>query len=524
VQNVTIILLLYSGEVEKNKYIKDRYMSEFQLKGDYFNSEFHAAKNKDEEFVKSSPGDLTRELWIGHADYNHINPVIESAIAGYDVWRKTPLSERIKVIKNFRDEVEKRKDEIALAIALETGKPLWESKTEAGALAAKVDVTINVSLDRIAEESITEVLPKLDGRVLYRPIGPTLIIGPFNFPCHLANTQILASLLSGNSIIFKPSEKTMYSSTLMFECLAAAGFPNGVVNLIHGSGKTSSDLVSHPAIKGIYFTGSLGVGKKILEATCTDLTKLVALELGGKNTTIVHKDANIDHAVAEILRACFLTSGQRCTSTSTLIVHDAILERFNEQFLKEASRMIIDHPEANSPQPFMGPLIDEHAVNFYNTYLDNSKKEGAELLMGDLALPSMKGHYVSPTIQYINQITGTNFGKTEIFGPNVCITPYSNIGQAIDVANMSDYGLAGSIFTADKEIYEHALRDVEVGIFNLNRSTVGASARLPFGGMKNSGNYHPAAVSMIDHCVATTASLKTFDCGSTLDGAIGLRD
>ena len=509
---------------------------ECTLRGDYFNGQFSQAlgvtessiQSSDEKITKFCPGDLNNKLWDASISYENINKVIESAISGFDVWRKLEITERVNFLKKFQEQVVKRKEEIGTAIALETGKPLWESMTEAGALAAKVNVTISDSLKRIEKTTINQILPNIDGHVIKKPLGASLVIGPFNFPCHLANGQILAALLTGNSIIFKPSEKTIYSSQLLIECFHAAGFPKGVINFINGTVKTTQDIIKHPAIKGIFFTGSVPVGKKILESVGTDLTKLVALELGGKNSTILHKDTNIDHALPELLRACYLSSGQRCTSTSMVIIHKSIEQEFIDKFKSITERIIVDHPTEYKELPFMGPLIDEAAANTYNNFCKLGVENGAEDIIGLKDLDTgFKGHYVNPTIHYLKQgsaVKENPFTQEEIFGPNCTFTPYEEIEQAIKIANISDYGLAASVFTQEQDIYKLCIRDIDSGIINLNRSTVGASSRLPFGGVKNSGNHHPAAVSMVDHTVSTVASLETLDNSSSIDDVKGLRD
>ena len=506
---------------------------EFTLRGDYFSGQFthqnglsqaDVAKS-DEALSKTCPADTDRQLWDALVDYRHINKVIESAQTGFDTWRKMSMDERINCFKKFQAAADRRKDEIAVAIALETGKALWESKTEAGAITAKVSVTLADSLERVKQQTISQVLPSIDGHIIKKPIGPCLVIGPFNFPCHLANGQILAALLTGNSVIFKPSEKTVYSAQLLIECFHEAGFPAGVINLVNGTAKTTQEILKHPSIKGIFFTGSMNVGKKILESVGTDLTKLVALELGGKNATILHSDTDIDHALPELLRACFLSSGQRCTSTSIIAVHRSIEQEFIARFKEATERIIVDHPIDFKELPFMGPLIDQHAVGLYEKYLKLAKETGAEeIVAANDVQTAFKGHYVSPSIHYLKEVKKENpFTQEEVFGPNCFFTPYDDIEDAIRIANISDYGLAASVFTQDKDIYQLCLRDIDSGLINLNRSTVGASSRLPFGGVKNSGNYHPAAVSMVDHTVATVSSLETLDNSSRLDDVQGLR-
>lgn len=506
---------------------------EFTLRGDYFNGQFShsegldskAISASDESISKTCPANTDHHLWDALVDYSHINKTIESAQKGFEIWRKTPLADRMNFLKMFQKVAEERKDEIGRAIALETGKPLWESMTEAGAVVAKVNVTLADSLERVKDQTISEVLPKIDGHIIKKPIGPCLVIGPFNFPCHLANGQILSALLTGNSVIFKPSEKTMYSAQLLAECFHQAGFPNGVINLINGTGKTTQEVLKHPSVKGIFFTGSMAVGKKILESVGTDLTKLVALELGGKNATILHKDTDIDHAMPELIRSCYLSSGQRCTSTSIIAVHRSIEQEFIARFKEVTERIIIDHPTDFETKPFMGPLIDQGAKDLYEKYLQLARENGAEEIHVPKELKTrFPGHYVSPTIHYLKEAKKENpFTQEEVFGPNCFFTPFDEIEEAIEIANISDYGLASSIFTQDKGAYQLCLRDIRSGLINLNRSTVGASSRLPFGGLGNSGNYRPAAVSMVDHTVATVSSLETLDNSSKLDDVPGLR-
>lgn len=502
-------------------------MTNMQLKGDYINGRWMMPTKIDENISKKCPADLNQTLWDAKVSYDHIEPAIQSAASGFETWRKTSLEERIKCLKKYQEIVRGKKQQIAEALALEVGKPLWEALTEAAALDSKVSVTITDSLDRIKRKTIKDVMPKIDGHVVYKPLGPTFVIGPFNFPCHLANGQILSALLAGNSVIFKPSEKTIFSAQLMMECFHEAGFPAGVINFINGTGVTASRITGDKRMKGIFFTGSRSIGMRILENTWKDIDKLVALELGGKNSTIIHHDTNISHALPELLRACFLTTGQRCTSTSMILVHRKIEQQFIEEFKKVTERIRVGHPTLDKPEPFMGPLIDDAAMKMYFDFCDAGVREGAEEIVKPKKLDvGYEGYYVSPSIHYAKKpdLAG-KFIQEEIFGPNCFFIPYDNIEEAIKIANCTPYGLAASVFTRDQSVYELCVRDIESGLINLNRSTVGATARLPFGGVKNSGNHKPAAVSMIDHCVHAIASLETQDDNSSkITDVTGLED
>lgn len=496
----------------------------YTLKGNYFNNKFHIPRKISSEIIKYSPAELNKHLWTFALSDEHIEDILQSANDGFKVWKNTPMEERIKRLLKYKDNLLKNQKEIATAIAWETGKPFQECLVEATGLASKIDVTINESLKRINNYLLTDIIPGITGHFRYKPLGPILIIGPFNFPCHLANGQIVSALLAGNSIIFKPSEKTAYSPQLMIDCLHESNFPSGVINFFLADGHLTSKISNSKAIKGIHFTGSKEVGSKIAQSVASDFSKLLALELGGKNSTIVHHDANFDHSLAECINSCFLTSGQRCTSTSLLFVHKKLLLKFQNDFSEITKKIQVDHPFSASP--FMGPLIDEVAEKHYAFYQAKALEEGAHILLpAQKVQTTYKGYYWSPSIfLYDSENKNKSFIHQEIFAPNVTIIPYENIEEAVNVVNSSEYGLAFSVFTSDKSIADYCLQEVDAGILNINRSTVGASAKLPFGGCKNSGNFRPAGVTMIDSCVQLTSTLETLThCNSSWKSISGIK-
>lgn len=491
--------------------------AKFNLKGDFIHGIFQekASENfdsADEKYSKYDPADLSTLLWESCVNYSHIEMALDSSVEGFKIWKKKTVTERIEILKKYQEILIQRKNEIAEIISWETGKPLWETQQEAGSLINKVQVTIDESLKRILPQHLETISDRTNAHVYFKPIGPCLIIGPFNFPCHLANGQILSALLAGNSVIFKPSEKTMYSGQILVECLAAAGLPQHVVSLVQGGAETAKRLIKDERIKGIFFTGSKEVGIKILEITHTQLSKLVALEMGGKNVSIIHKDADLNLALNEMLTSCFLTTGQRCSSTSIIAIHDHLKEEFTQRFHEMAKKIIIDHPIKYEKEPFMGPLIDEKAVQNFLVYMGMANREGAHEIMRGKILTDKKfrGHYMSPAIHYYSKLPAKSlFIQSEIFGPTSTIVPYHEIEEAFDICQNSEYGLVASIFSANRELYLRAMDELEVGLLNYNRGTIGAHAKLPFGGVKSSGNYRPAAVSMIDSCIYPMSSMET---------------
>ncbi|MBP9674470.1 MAG: aldehyde dehydrogenase family protein [Bacteriovoracaceae bacterium] len=497
----------------------------FDLKGNYFENSFYLGHESSfQRITKYSPANTKDLLWECIVDPHHVDKVMHSAETGFNLWKKTPLSTRISYLKKYQERVSQRREEVALAIALETGKPLWEAHTEVNSVIAKIDITISDSLELIADKKYEKILPETNGLVHYKPLGISLIIGPFNFPCHLANGQILSALIAGNSIIYKPSEKTIYSAQLLIECFHQAEFPLGVINFINGGGDIVSDFLKEKSVRGVFFTGSKEVGEKILEKTYKDFSKLVALEMGGKNTTIIHADALTEPCLYELLKSCFLTTGQRCTATSKVAIHSSLKNEFIEKFHALAKKIIIDHPTQFDIEPFMGPLIDHKSMDNYLLYMGMAKREGAEEIMrGKHLEKKFEGYYVSPSIHVMEKRENkSTFLASEIFGPNCTFIPYNDIEEAIQIANMGEYGLAGSVFTKDESIYQKCLENIDVGLLNWNRSTVGASAKLPFGGVKSSGNYRPAGSFMISSCAYPVASLQISAPIETIDKPKGL--
>ena len=355
-----------------------------EIKGNYFDGEFHpvsSSRHGTKRIERNCPSQTDLTLWSFEVDYDQVEQVIQSSVDGYNFWRKFPLEKRIDLLKSFQNKLKENQERIAQTIALEVGKPLWEAKTEAAALVSKVDVTINESLPRIQNKEILNIMPDTDGYIYHKPLGPCFIIGPFNFPCHLANTQILSALISGNSVIFKPSEKTAVSGQLLIECFHEAGFPKGVVNMIQGDGEAARRVTKHKSVKGIFFTGSKEVGIKILNDTSKDLNKLVALELGGKNPSIVHEDAHVDLVLEELLKASYLTTGQRCTSTGIVPIHKSLVSEVVEKFHAVTKRLIVDHPIDHDKEPFMGPLVDKTSLDSYLLYMGMAKREGIQEVM-----------------------------------------------------------------------------------------------------------------------------------------------
>lgn len=251
-------------------------------RGDFINGKFIPVENKDGEFKNTSPGDLNELIMTVPYSFKHIEPAVEAARKAFLPWARLSFDERKVYLLKLKEVFDQNKTQWADVISRDTGKPTWEALTEATALSNKIDITINYSIKLIQEERIANALPSVDGMIRYKPRGVMAVLGPFNFPAHLPNGHIIPALISGNTVVFKPSEQTPSVAQFMAECYEKAGFPSGVFNMVQGEGETGRKLVVHESVDGILFTGSYEVGLKIKAETMNHYWKILALEMGGK--------------------------------------------------------------------------------------------------------------------------------------------------------------------------------------------------------------------------------------------------
>lgn len=495
-------------------------MSTIPYLGDYINGQFVKPENPDGVLEIKSPADLAENVISIPYRFNHVDPACEAASKAFREWSQQPLEKRIAAVNALKSVFEKRKERIAEVISRETGKPTWESLTEVAAMINKIPITVDQSLKLVADELIENALPNVRGKLTYRPRGVMTVVGPFNFPGHLPNGHIIPALVTGNTVVFKPSEFTPATGQIYAECIHEAGFPAGVFNLVQGVGDTGRRLVEHDLIDGILFTGSYETGLKIKQGTLNHYWKIHALEMGGKNATVVWDDADMDKAIYETLIGSFLTAGQRCSGTSRIILHKKVHGEFLERFYQAAKKLEIGHWSKN---PFMGPLINSKSLDTYLRFQEIALREGCEKIMRgkQLDLPQ-KGYYVTPSIYSVKEISKNSvYQKSEIFGPNVAVYSVDDIDQALQVNNSTGYGLVTSIFTKNRATYDYVQSQARSGLVNWNRTTNGASSKLPFGGRDKSGNDRPTATFAVYYCTVPVACLEDetgFDAKNILPG------
>ncbi len=487
--------------------MKNLILKPMEYKGDYIDGEFVKPKRSDGSWAIESPADLKDHVIAVESSYDHVGMACSAAKAAYRTWAHMPLNERKEYLLKLKAAFQARSDEMAELIAREVGKPMWEAKTEAAALANKIDITLEHSLRLIADEHVANALPGIEGVIRYKPRGVMAVVGPFNFPAHLPNGHIIPALVSGNTVVFKPSDKTPAVGQLMAEIVHQAGLPKGVFNLIQGQSEASRRLVQHDDVDGVLFTGSYEVGLKIKKDTLDHYWKILALEMGGKNSTVIWSDADMKKAVYETLVGAYMTTGQRCSCTSKVIIHRSLRDQFIETFHDNAKKIAVGHWSTNS---FMGPLISKDSVEKYLRFQEIAKREGAECIMRGKQLDvGYEGYYVTPSIHTVDRFNRESvYQKNEIFGPNIAIYTVDEIDEALNIVNASGFGLVMALFTKDRALYDKAFLDAKVGLLNWNRTTNGSSSRLPFGGMGKSGNDRPSGHFAIQYCTIPVASLE----------------
>ncbi|MEM1329980.1 MAG: aldehyde dehydrogenase family protein [Planctomycetota bacterium] len=471
-----------------------------------------------EALVSHNPAHPDQMVFACSPKLAHVDEALAAARAALPAWRAMGLDGRARVLRTYQKLASERVDAMAELIRHETGKVHWDSKAEAGLLAGKVGITLDDSpgagRTRVAGFDI-ELTETRVGRCRFRPHGVMGVVGPFNFPAHLPNGHMVPALLMGNTIVLKPSDKTpavgQALAELFDEALRAEGAPEGVVNLVHGAADVAVKLVTHDELDGILFTGSWPVGRRILESNLDRPGRIVALEMGGNNPAVVMPDADLRQAAVEVARGAFVTTGQRCTCTRRLIVHESIADGFIAAVAKIASNLVVGPPDAEHPV-FMGPLVTAEARDAVLREQARQAERGGEIVLA-ASSPEIPGggHYVTPGITRVDRFYADDRDDagcdTETFGPLLRVCAVPDLDTAIQQANATRFGLAASIFTKDSTSIDRFCDEARAGCVNVNAATAGASGKLPFGGLGFSGNHRPAGSFSLDYCAYPVASM-----------------
>ena len=452
------------------------------------------------ELVSTEPA-TGAEIWRGTA--GDVEQTIARGREAMRNWARTPLGQRVELLRRFANAVRKHAEPFAELIARETGKPLWEARTEVQAVIGKVDISVTAYAERTGQKKLDSALQGT-AALRHKPHGLMVVLGPYNFPAHLPNGHIVPALIAGNAVIFKPSEKVPAVGEFLTRCFHEAGIAEGVVQCIHGGPDAGKALVEHADVDGVLFTGSARAGIAINRKLASNPGKIVALEMGGNNPIVVTDTPKLADAAATIIQSAFTTAGQRCTAARRLIVVDSMFDQVVAEVKALTERLIVDEPFAD-PQPFMGCVIDNQTADLLSesfvALMSRGGKPIVHMKRKDESLP-----FLSPSILDATDIAERP--DIELFGPLLQVIRVADLDAAIAEANNTRYGLSASLVGGSPSDFEQFWSEIRAGIVNWNRPTNGASSAAPFGGIGLSGNHRPAAFYAADYCAYPVASTE----------------
>jgi len=423
------------------------------------------------------------------AGREHVEPAMEAAQKAFETWSRTSWEERaefvFKVAKTIRD----RKFEFGAWMTYEVGKTWAEADADTAETIDFAEYYAHQALKLATAETDVQ-LPGERDSLFYIPLGVGIVIPPWNFPGAIMAGMTLASIVSGNTVILKPSSDAPAIARFFFSILEECGLPAGVVNFCPGGGGTFGDaLVSHPKTRYIAFTGSREVGLHINKSAATQAPgqiwiKRTVLEMGGKDAMIVNDDADIDAAVEGTAQAAFGFQGQKCSACSRLILHEKIYDQFIDKLKARVEKIRVGDPAENAN---MGAVINEGSMKTILGYIEQGKKDGRVITGGERATSAGEGYFIQPTV--IADIPAkSKLEQEEIFGPVLAVIKARGFDHALEIANDTEFGLTGAVYTSSREKIDRAIRDFHVGNLYINRKCTGAMVGAhPFGGFNMSG-------------------------------------
>lgn len=446
-------------------------------------------------------------IWKGMAAGEaELAEAVAAARAAFPSWAALESAGRMAILERFKALITGGQDELAILIAQETGKALWDAKSEVAAVTAKLTYTSEAYAERTGLKSRTS--PVGTAVVRHRPHGVMAVYGPYNFPAHLPNGHIMPALLAGNTVVFKPSELTPSVAEWYVRKWHDAGLPQGVLNLVQGEKDTGillAKAAGEGGVDGILFTGSTATGKAIHAQLAGHPEVILALEMGGNNPLIVSMVSDVKAAVHETLLSAFTGTGQRCTCARRLILPEwNQREEFLNLLIASAEKLEIGAYN-EMPAPFMGPLISLREANRMLEAQEKLEKLGGKVLLRMRQLREGLP-FVTPAII---DVTGVkNIPDEEYFGPLLQIYRVQDGVEAVQIANQTRFGLSASVLTDDAALFQQVAGQIRAGLINWNRQTTGASGAGPFGGIGISGNHRPAGYYAADYCAYPVASVE----------------
>ncbi|MBV9481703.1 MAG: L-glutamate gamma-semialdehyde dehydrogenase [Acidobacteria bacterium] len=423
------------------------------------------------------------------AGRQHVEPAMQAALRAFESWSRTSVEQRASLLFRVGDLLRERKFELMAWLVFEVSKNWAEAD---GDIAELIDFCEFYSREamRLSKVTAPVQLPGERDHLFYIPLGVGAVIPPWNFPAAIMGGMTLASIVSGNTVILKPSSDSPTIAAKFVELLEEAGLPEGVVNFCPGAGASFGDaIVAHPKTRYIAFTGSREVGLRINKVAAEVVPgqiwiKRTILEMGGKDAVIVDADADLDAAVEGVAQSAFGFQGQKCSACSRAIIDERIYDKFVEKLKSRVERISVGDPAENSN---MGAVINEGSMKTILNYIEVGKREGRLITGGEPARQAGEGYFIRPTI-IADIAPKSKLEQEEIFGPLLAIIKARNFDHALEIANDTEFGLTGAVYTKSRDKIQRAYRDFHVGNLYVNRKCTGAMVGAhPFGGFNMSG-------------------------------------
>jgi len=446
---------------------------------------------RDEKIISVNPCNY-RQVVAAFAKSNieDVHAAIEAAAEAFEHWKYTPIKWRSKLLLKAADKIRRRKHEFSAAMVFEVGKNWVEADMDTAEAIDFMEYYAR-SVLRIAKDQPVTPAPKWLGKeknkMIYIPLGVGVVLPPWNFPLAILCGMTTAALVTGNSVVLKPSPDAPLMAHMFYEVMEEIGLPKGVLNLLHGGADVGEALVAHPKTRFISFTGSKAVGLRINEVAAKiqegqKWIKRVVAEMGGKDAIIVDRDADLEAAVAGVVTSAFGFSGQKCSACSRAIIDAKVYDKFLDLLVKKVETLKMGDAESNAP---ITAVSSERAFEKIKTYIDIGKREG-RLIAGGTCDKS-KGYFIAPTV-FADVTPHARIAQEEIFGPVLACIKAKDFDEALKIANDTEYGLTGSVYTRNAKKLERAEREFFVGNLYLNRKCTGALVGVhPFGGFNLSG-------------------------------------
>jgi succinylglutamic semialdehyde dehydrogenase len=467
-----------------------------------------------EEIVSTEPA-TGAVYWRGPV--GNVDVEVRLAREAWPEWAARPVTVRVETMRRFANVVRGKSEELTDCIARETGKPLWEARTEVESIINKVEISIKAYADRTAQRRIEGSLG-VKSALRHKPHGVLGVLGPYNFPAHLPNGHIIPALIAGNAVVFKPSEKTPATGKMLVDLMHSAGVPSGVLRLVIGGIEQGKQLAAHPELDGMLFTGSARAGMALSKQYAEMPGKILALEMGGNNPIIVWDTPDIPTAAVIVVQSAFLSAGQRCTAARRLIVQNGMHEALVQEIVKLSARLIVGEPHS-SPAPFMGPVIDNDAADaLQESFMSLMMRGGSPIK--NLERPVDNRPFLNPAL--IDMTNVKEKPDVELFGPILQMVRVSDFDEAIAESNATRYGLSASLIGGTPALYDRFWANTKAGVVNWNRPTNGAPSNAPFGGTGLSGNHRPSAFYAADYCAYPVVSTEEENARASI--GIGLKE